>query len=122
MATVCFLLFIMGVRVGLNEEIMGAIKSTGVISAILFVFGTGLSVILTWLFTKYVIDGRRANATAVSKGENAAVPEGANAAAVPDTTLPIILKAEGNGIMPAVLYFGIVINIVVPFLLTLITL
>ncbi|MBP5518758.1 MAG: lysine exporter LysO family protein [Bacteroidales bacterium] len=59
MATVCILLFVMGVRVGLNEEIIGAIKSTGVISAILFVFGTGTCIILTWLFTKYVIDRRR---------------------------------------------------------------
>lgn len=56
MATVCILLFVMGVRVGLNEEIIGAIKSTGVISAILFVFGTGTCIVLTWLFTKYVID------------------------------------------------------------------
>ena len=39
-------------------------------------------------------------------------------ATVTDTSLPIILKAEGNEIMPAVLYFGIVINIAVPFLLT----
>ena len=59
MATVCILLFVMGVRVGLNEEIIGAIKSTGVISAILFVFGTGTCIILTWLFTKYVIDRRK---------------------------------------------------------------
>lgn len=59
MATVCILLFIMGVRVGLNEEIIGAIKSTGVISAILFVLGTGVSIVLTWLFTKYVIDRRK---------------------------------------------------------------
>lgn len=59
MATVCILLFVMGVRVGLNEEIIGAIKSTGVISAILFVFGTGTCIILTWLFTKYVIDRKK---------------------------------------------------------------
>ena len=42
----------------------------------------------------------------------------AGGATVTDTTLPMILKAEGNAILPAVLYFGIVINIVVPFLLT----
>lgn len=59
MATVCILLFVMGVRVGLNEEIIGAIKSTGVISAILFVFGTGTCIVLTWLFTKYVIDRKK---------------------------------------------------------------
>jgi len=59
MATVCILLFIMGVRVGLNDEIIGAIKSTGVISTVLFVFGTGTSIVLTWLFTKYVIDRKK---------------------------------------------------------------
>lgn len=59
MATVCILLFVMGVRVGLNEEIIDAIKSTGVISAILFVLGTGTCIVLTWLFTKYVIDRKK---------------------------------------------------------------
>ncbi len=68
MATVCILLFVMGVRVGLNEEIIGAIKSTGVISAILFVFGTGCCIILTWLFTKYVIDRKKEVVIAVDKG------------------------------------------------------
>ncbi|MBQ1882722.1 MAG: lysine exporter LysO family protein [Bacteroidales bacterium] len=63
MATVCILLFVMGIRVGLNEEIIGAIKSTGVISAILFVFGTGVCIVLTWLFTKYVIDRHGRNST-----------------------------------------------------------
>ncbi|MBQ6310754.1 MAG: lysine exporter LysO family protein [Bacteroidales bacterium] len=59
MATVCILLFVMGIRVGLNEEIIGAIKSTGVISAILFVLGTGTCIVFTWLFTKYVIDRKK---------------------------------------------------------------
>ncbi len=68
MATVCILLFVMGVRVGLNEEIIGAIKSTGVISAILFVFGTGCCIILTWLFTKYVIDRKKEVVVAGDKG------------------------------------------------------
>ena len=40
-------------------------------------------------------------------------------ATVTDTSLPIILKAEGRDILPAVLYYGIVINIAVPFLLAL---
>lgn len=38
---------------------------------------------------------------------------------VTDTTLPIILKCDGNEIFPAVLYCGVVINLTVPFLLTL---
>lgn len=58
MATVCILLFIMGLRVGLNKEITSSIRSTGVMSVILFACGTGGAVVLTWLFTKYVIDQR----------------------------------------------------------------
>ncbi|MBP5390507.1 MAG: lysine exporter LysO family protein [Bacteroidales bacterium] len=67
MATVCILLFVMGVRVGLNEEIIGAIKSTGVISAILFVLGTGTCIVFTWLFTKYVIDRKKSKDSAESE-------------------------------------------------------
>lgn len=76
MATVCILLFVMGVRVGLNEEIIGAIKSTGVISAILFVFGTGTCIILTWLFTKYVIDRKKSESAVPEQNETVAVSTG----------------------------------------------
>ena len=82
MVTVCILLFVMGIRVGLNEEIIGAIKSTGVISAILFVFGTGVCIVLTWLFTKYVIDWRGSNfangSTSDSSADRDSVQEKAN--------------------------------------------
>lgn len=67
MATVCILLFVMGIRVGLNEEIIGAIKSTGVISAILFVLGTGTCIVFTWLFTKYVIDRKKSKSSPESE-------------------------------------------------------
>ncbi len=60
MATVCILLLIMGLRVGLNKDIMSSIRSTGLMAVILFICGTGGAVILTWLFTKYIID-RRSN-------------------------------------------------------------
>ena len=78
MATVCILLFVMGVRVGLNEEIIGAIKSTGVISAILFVLGTGTCIVFTWLFTKYVIDRKKSKDSAESEQDitEEAVSEG----------------------------------------------
>lgn len=78
MATVCILLFVMGVRVGLNEEIIGAIKSTGVISAILFVFGTGCCIVLTWLFTKYVIDRKRISESAVAEAKDEEQASGAD--------------------------------------------
>ena len=78
MATVCILLFVMGVRVGLNEEIIGAIKSTGVISAILFVLGTGTCIVFTWLFTKYVIDRKKSKDSAEGEQDitEDAVPAG----------------------------------------------
>ena len=76
MATVCILLFVMGVRVGLNEEIIGAIKSTGVISAILFVLGTGTCIVFTWLFTKYVIDWKKSEDAVPEQNETEAVSEG----------------------------------------------
>lgn len=79
MATVCILLFVMGVRVGLNEEIIGAIKSTGVISAILFVLGTGSCIVFTWLFTKYVIDKKKSKGYAEREQDSIAedsVPTG----------------------------------------------
>lgn len=38
---------------------------------------------------------------------------------VTDTSLPVILKCEGNQILPILIYSGIIINLVVPFLLTL---
>ena len=79
MATVCILLFVMGVRVGLNEEIIGAIKSTGVISAILFVLGTGTCILFTWLFTKYVIDRKKSKCSSERGQDNIeeeAIPEG----------------------------------------------
>lgn len=76
MATVCILLFVMGIRVGLNEEIIGAIKSTGVISVILFVLGTGVCIVLTWLFTKYVIDrGAARNSLTSDSKEDAKADE-----------------------------------------------
>lgn len=52
--SVCILLFIMGIRVALNPELKQAFSSAGIISLILFFFGTAGSVLLAWLFGRYI--------------------------------------------------------------------
>ena len=79
MITVCLLLYVMGIRVALNKEIMDALSSTGLIALILFAFATGGSVVLTWLFTKYVIDRRHkpAKSAAVQQSQDNAAARAA---------------------------------------------
>ncbi len=54
----CLLLFAMGIKVGLDDSIMGNLSSLGLLALILAVSATAGSIILAVVFSKWVSKGK----------------------------------------------------------------